>query len=103
MVDASKMKDASPWHPMSDPVDIKHVGKLIEELGEAVSALARALIQGIDEVEPETLKPNRAWIQDEFADILAGMALAEDRFNLIIDQDRIDRKVAHLTQWHNLA
>jgi len=55
----------NPWHPMSDPVDIKHLGKLLEELAEGVNALnevasamnkaasavARCLIQGINEAQ----------------------------------------------------
>jgi hypothetical protein len=49
----------NPWHPMSKPIDLKHLGKLIEELSEANSAAARCLIQGIDQVEPITHKPNQ--------------------------------------------
>lgn len=105
MVDASKLKDASPWHPMSDPVDLKHLGKLLEELGEAVSAAARCLIQGIDEKEPETGKLNREWLQDEIADVQAGFALVVHRFDLVEDvmEQRRMRKLIHLRQWHNLA
>lgn len=105
MVDASKLRDASPWHPMSDPVDLKHLGKLLEELGEAVSAAARCLIQGIDEKEPETGKLNREWLQDEIADVGAGFRLCIDRFNLNVQvmSERSKRKQEHLVQWHNLA
>lgn len=103
MVDANDLRDASPWHPMSDPVDLKHLGKLLEELGEGVSAVARCLIQGIDECEPATGKSNREWIQDEFADIEANMYLVTQRFKLLVDDKRVARKLYHLTQWHNLA
>lgn len=105
MVDASKMKDASPWHPMDDPVDIKHIGKALEELGEAVSALARALIQGMDEAEPETGKINRDWVQDEFADVKTGIELITRRWDLDRSHmsERQVRKTRHLQQWHNLA
>lgn len=49
----------NPWHPISDPVDLKHLGKLSEELGECSAAVARCIIQGIDECEPVTGKINR--------------------------------------------
>jgi hypothetical protein len=44
--------DPNPWIPIQNPLDLKHLGKLIEELNEAGSATARCIIQGIDEVEP---------------------------------------------------
>lgn len=103
MVNADDLRDAAPWHPMSNPVDLKTIGKLLEELGEAVSAAARCMIQGIDECEPVTGKPNRKWIEDEFADLQANMKLTVERFNLAVDQHRIDKKIYHLSQWHNLA
>lgn len=65
----------NPWIPMSKPIDIKHLGKLAEELGEASSAVARCLIQGIDESEPVTGKLNRQWLEDELADVCANIQL----------------------------
>lgn len=105
MVDANDLRDASPWHPMSDPVDLKHLGKLLEELGEAVSAAARCLIQGIDEREPVTGKVNRKWLEDELADVRAGYELTIEHFNLTVEEmnQRTERKMEHLRQWHNLA
>lgn len=105
MVDISKLKDPSPWHPMKDPVDLKHLGKLAEEVNELGSAIARCIIQGIDEVEPVTLKSNRQWLEDEIADVLAGIELATQRFNLnwMSIDTRKERKMAHLAAWHKLA
>lgn len=103
MVNADNLRDANPWHPMNNPVDLKTIGKLLEELGEAVSAAARCMIQGIDEAEPVTGKINRKWLEDEFADLEANMKLTKDRFNLIVDQTRVEKKLYHLSQWHNLA
>lgn len=95
----------SPWHPMTDPVDLKHLGKLAEELGEAQAAVARCIIQGINEAEPSTKKPNRVWLEDELADVLAGITLVIERFKL--DQDamtlRSQKKYQHLKQWHEMA
>jgi hypothetical protein len=105
MADADKLRDANPWHPISDAVDLKHLGKLAEELSEAGAAVARCIIQGIDEAEPVTGKINRQWLQDELADVLAGINLTVDRFKL--DKHamlhRQARKENHLRQWHALA
>lgn len=54
-----RFKDHSPWHPMTDSVDLKHLGKLMEELGECQAAIARCIIQGIDSAEPVTGKINK--------------------------------------------
>lgn len=92
------------WHPMSRPIDLKHLGKLAEELGEASSAVARCLIQGIDEREPITRKLNREWLQDELADVLANIDLVCAHFGLdrAIMMQRADRKIAHLRGWHSM-
>lgn len=34
----------APWTPMAKPIDIKFIGKLIEELNKAGSAASRCLI-----------------------------------------------------------
>lgn len=51
--------DASPWRPISNPVDLMHLGKLIEETTECATAAARCMIQGMDEAEPSTGEVNR--------------------------------------------
>jgi len=95
----------NPWNPMSDPVDKKHIGKLLEELGECTQAAARCLIQGIDEAEPTTGKINREWLEDELADVLANYTLCADRFTL--DTSRIGvrafEKMKQLREWHSHA
>lgn len=95
----------NPWHPMFDPVDLKTLGKLLEELGECSAATARCLIQGIDEAEPTTGKVNRNWLEDEIADVIANLSLVVERFKL--DHERMhvrtDRKIEHLRAWHELA
>lgn len=93
MVDADKLRDASPWHPMSNAVDIKHIGKLLEELGELVSACSRCLIQGVNEAEPVTGKLNKDWLEDEIADVICGIQLVEKRFSLMRLEGRLDKKL----------
>ena len=99
------LKHLNPWHPMTDMVDLKHLGKLAEELGEATAAVSRCIIQGIDEAEPETGKINRDWLQDELADVMAGILLVIERFKLddIYMDDRTKRKLQHLKRWHSMA
>ncbi len=92
----------NPWRPMARAIDLKHLGKLGEELGEAAAATARCIIQGIDEREPVTGKPNREWLEDELADVIANATLVTLHFKL--DRGRIlaraRRKVAQLRAWH---
>lgn len=92
----------SPWVPMSRPIDQKHLGKLAEETSELGAATARCLIQGIDESEPVTKKPNREWLEDELADVKANSELVIEHFGL--DQARIDARTAkkkvQLREWH---
>lgn len=93
----------SPWVPIADPCDLKHLGKLSEELGEAIAAISRCIIQGVHETEPVTGKLNKEWLEDELADVMAGIILAEKRFHLDTPRmnARIHRKVEGLRRWHN--
>lgn len=95
----------NPWHPMTDSVDLKHLGKLAEELGECSAAVSRCLIQGIAECEPTTGKPNREWLEDEMADVAANMELVAARFGLDAERiaERAQRKAAQLRTWHEMA
>lgn len=97
--------DVTPWHPMTNQVDLKHLGKLAEELGELSAAVARCIIQGIEEKEPVTGKPNREWLENEIADVYANMALVTEKFKLDIDKifDRAEKKRDKLRNWHDMA
>ena len=105
MANADDLRDASPWHPMTDKVALKHLGKLAEEAAELCSAIARCIIQGVDEAEPVTGKINREWLEDELADVKAGMELTVEHFGLDSSRigERAERKKKHLRQWHKLA
>lgn len=95
----------NPWHPITDPVALKHLGKLAEETGELSAVVARCIIQGIDEKAPITGKVNRDWLEDEIADVLANMKLVSDFFALDIDKilARADKKSEQLKTWHDMA
>lgn len=105
MVDMEDLKGPNPWHPIKDAIDLKHLGKLGEELNECGSAVSRCIIQGVDEKEPVTGKVNRHWLEDEIADVYANLALVVDRFRLNFTriQERRDRKIEHLRVWHEQA
>lgn len=103
-MNADDRRAASPWVPMTDPRDKKVIGKLLEETGELTSAAARCLIQGIDEREPVSGKQNRVWLEDEIADVLAGIRHTINRFKL--DERRIAErekmKFDYLSAWHDM-
>lgn len=93
----------NPWHPMADPVDLKHLGKLLEELGECTAAASRCLIQGMDEREPTTGEVNRDWLAKEMSDVAAQFALIYERFGVGVDRARADRKIEQCRAWHRMA
>lgn len=97
--------EMNPWHPISNSVDLKHLGKLTEELGEASSAVSRCIIQGIEEVEPVTGKSNRQWLEEELADVIAGIHLTVIHFKLNQEliKERVNRKKNQLRSWHKMA
>lgn len=94
--------DLNPWQPMRDKRDKKTIGKLGEEASELVSAICRCMIQGIDGKEPVSGKVNRAWLEEEIADVKASIELTEERFNLDTEfiAARARRKKKHLLTWH---
>jgi NTP pyrophosphatase (non-canonical NTP hydrolase) len=100
--DADHLRDANPWTPITEPLELKLLGKLSEELGECVAAISRCVIQGVDECEPVTGKRNREWLEDEIADVTAGIALATEHFELDNERifRRVKRKMEYLRKWH---
>jgi hypothetical protein len=102
--DVEKPMALNPWHPMSLAIDLKHLGKLGEELNEAGAAVSRCIIQGIAESEPVTGKPNKVWLEDEIADVLANAELVTSHFALDRERmaARLDLKIKHLRAWHSM-
>lgn len=97
-------KPMNPWKPVTDPLDLKVLGKLSEELNECGAAVARCIIQGIDEDEPTTGKPNREWLEEEIADVYANLYLVSSRFKLDgqFIAGRVQEKIARLRTWHDM-
>lgn len=105
MTEKKWIANPSPWTPMQNAIDLKHIGKFTEELGECVSSCARCLIQGIDESQPSTGVVNRVWLTDEIADVIANAELVIDHFSLDVEaiRERAEFKKGYLRIWHNQA
>ncbi len=94
----------SPWLPCIDRRDLAALGKLGEELSECLSATQRCIIQGPDESEPETGKPNLQWLTEEIADVLTTIDIVIDWFELSGEKiaNRVALKSAYLLKWHRM-
>lgn len=98
------MTELNPWHPITNALDLKYLGKLGEELGECSAAVSRCIIQGIDGEEPMTGVPNRVWLENEIADVLANIDLVAEHFELDLDgiATRSAEKQKRLKTWHQM-
>lgn len=94
----------SKWIPMTNLIDLAHLGKLGEETGELIGIVSRCVIQGIGESDPETGKPNVQALMEEIADVYAMGELAIERFGL--DREEISkrklRKMNMKREWHKM-
>lgn len=66
-------KKMAPWLGEPNPVARRALGKLLEELGELTAIAARSHIQGVDQVDPDRHTLNRDILEDEAADVIAGI------------------------------
>lgn len=101
----SPFPDPNPWHPMTNAVDLKCMGKFGEEVNELGAAISRCIIQGVDEKEPTTGKVNRRWLEEEIADVIANLDIVTERWELDIKfiYERAERKRDMLKKWHAQA
>lgn len=67
------MSGITLWKPEADVIIHQALGKACEEATELASILARCLIQGLDQSEPVTGKPNRQALFEEIADLDAAV------------------------------
>lgn len=95
----------SPWQPENNKLHLAVLGKLGEELGELTSAVFRCVIQGVEGKHPVTGKANLDQLQDEVADVIAGLDLLVERFELdrIEIALRAETKKAHKREWHKMV
>ena len=100
------MKKPSLWMPEPNVALHQAIGKLAEEAGELATIAARCLIQGVDQCEPVTGKPNLTALLQEMADVIAILNVVHeelgDRLTEELDDEmdeRITRKIAHKKEW----
>lgn len=77
------------------------LGKMAEEADELAARCVRAMIQGLDELDPDTGRSNLLHLQDEIADVCAQFHLAHDFLDLDDDAilDREARKFDFKLPW----
>lgn len=90
------------WKPEPDVLIHQALGKACEEASELSNILARCLIQGLNEAEPVTGKPNRQALFEEIADIDAALQWLRELVNDEYDGDRADRKLNGFRRWQRM-
>jgi NTP pyrophosphatase (non-canonical NTP hydrolase) len=80
------------------------MGKLGEELGELQAVASRCIIQGIDEVDPESGKINRRRLTEEIADVYAQLDCTITALNLdvVAIEERRERKCGYMREWESM-
>ena len=81
---------------------VRHgAGKVQEECGELIQALAKYEVHGPENTTPGTTRTNKAHVEDEMGDVLAAIQYAVERMGL--DQKRIaarmEKKYALYCKW----
>lgn len=80
------------------------ISELTRALGACTAATARCIIQGVDEAEPSTGRPNRDWLIEAIVDVRRCCAAAIG--DLLLDASAIESRMtfkrSHLTRWHKM-
>lgn len=90
------------WKPEPDVIIHQALGKACEEANELAGILARCLIQGLDQSEPATGKPNRKALSDEISDLDAAVQWLRELIGEEYDEERADRKLRGFRQWQRM-
>jgi len=98
-------QEYAPWHPITNTVALKTLGKLGEEAGELSTIICRAIIQGLNGIDPRTGKTNFVLIQEEMADVIANMQLVGELIGAddVSIHERAEYKIGKLRTWHRMA
>lgn len=67
--------EMQPWEVCTNKPMQRRYGKLLEELGELTSVVARCTIQGVDEIDPSSGQSNRMRLENEIADVMCQLEL----------------------------
>lgn len=98
------MPTMNKWQVTTDPLTLRRLGKLGEELGELANVASRCIIQGIDATDPGTGKVNRQRLLDELADVAAQIDCTIAAFGLddtYFDKRRLLKR-AQMAEWEAL-
>lgn len=89
------------WVPTTDLLQLRRLGKTLEELGELTEVCARCIIQGIDAIDPKTGVANRERLWKETADVAAQINCTIRTFDLPCDDidERVQHKEALMAEW----
>jgi hypothetical protein len=90
------------WLPDQDQHRLAVLGKLIEECNELSGRAARCILHGLDEVDPDSGRTNRAELEREIADVEACLSQAQKRLGVAYDLHRAVEKTRGFDHWHNL-
>jgi NTP pyrophosphatase (non-canonical NTP hydrolase) len=98
------MPTMNKWEVTTDPLTLRRLGKLGEELGELANVASRCIIQGINATDPGTGKVNRQRLLDELADVAAQIDCTMTAFGLDASYfgERRTKKRAQMAEWEAL-
>ncbi len=94
----------NPWILPSSPLLRRRIGKTGEEANELGAVCSRILIQGLDEIDPSSGKPNRRRLEEESADVIAQIRKNMQRLGLDADfiKQRVSEKCKRMDEWESL-
>lgn len=92
----------SPWMPEQSRSRLAILGKLAEECGELAARASRCIVQGLDELDPDTGRTNREELRREIADVEACMYMADKWMGVAFDPARAQMKAAGFIKWQGL-
>lgn len=90
------------WMPEQDRHRLAVLGKLAEECSELSARAVRCVLQGLDEVDPDTGRANRVEMEREIADVMACIEQAMKRLGITVMYQRQADKSAGFDHWHDL-
>ena len=94
----------SAWVPIEDKLWLRRMGKTGEECSELIGVTTRITIQGIDDIDPSSKKPNRQRLHEEIGDVYAQLDACIEQLGLdrAFIEARRARKLDYMRQWEEL-
>jgi hypothetical protein len=88
----------SPWMPEQNRIRLAVLGKLIEECNELSARASRCIIQGANEIDPDSGQTNLVELVKEMSDVIACIDFAF-AIGARPDKQRISRKYDGYMHW----